>query len=158
MVRIGVIALVATTVIAAWLMLSRKRPELRPQPRPETVIPVHTVTLVEQSASRPIRLHGEVTARRSTELRAEVTGIVQKLSAVLERGTRVSAGVELVTIDPRDYEIARDRASAALASARARLKSAELSLEWTRVVAPVGGRISDSRADVGNLISGGTSS
>jgi RND family efflux transporter MFP subunit len=39
-------------------------------------------------------------------------------------------------------------------SAEASLRNAELNLEWTRVVAPISGRISDRKVDVGNLVSG----
>jgi membrane fusion protein, multidrug efflux system len=62
------------------------------------------------------------------------------------------------TITARDV----DQRRANLAVARAQLlasevamKTAALNLEWTEVRAPVGGRISDKRVDVGNLISGG---
>jgi multidrug efflux system membrane fusion protein len=39
-------------------------------------------------------------------------------------------------------------------SAEASLRNAQLNLEWTRVVAPISGRISDRRVDIGNLVSG----
>lgn len=41
-------------------------------------------------------------------------------------------------------------------AARAGLKAAQLNLEWTEVRAPISGRISDRKIDVGNLVSGGT--
>ena len=40
-------------------------------------------------------------------------------------------------------------------AAQANLKSAELNLEWTQVKAPIAGRISDRKVDVGNLVSSG---
>ena len=43
-------------------------------------------------------------------------------------------------------------AEATLASARAAVAEAQLDLEYTRIYAPVSGRISDRRADIGNLI------
>ncbi len=46
-------------------------------------------------------------------------------------------------------------ASAQLQSAQAALKNAQLNLEWTEVRAPISGRISDRKVDVGNLIAGG---
>lgn len=62
------------------------------------------------------------------------------------------------TVTQRDYEqrlanllIAR----AQLQAAEAGLKSAELNLEWTEVRAPLPGRTSDRRVDVGNLVTGG---
>lgn len=44
---------------------------------------------------------------------------------------------------------------AALQAAQASLKRAQLNLEWTSVTAPVSGRISDRKVDVGNLVSNG---
>ena len=41
-------------------------------------------------------------------------------------------------------------------SALAGLKAAKLNLEWTKVRAPISGRISDRKVDVGNLVTGGT--
>ncbi len=42
-------------------------------------------------------------------------------------------------------------------SAVANVKNAELNLKWTQVVAPISGRISDSKIDTGNLVTGGPS-
>ena len=39
--------------------------------------------------------------------------------------------------------------------AEANFKTAELNLEWTEVRAPLAGRISDRRVDMGNLVAGG---
>ena len=46
-------------------------------------------------------------------------------------------------------------AQAQVMSANAQLKSAELNLEWAEVRAPISGRISDKKIDVGNLVVGG---
>lgn len=46
---------------------------------------------------------------------------------------------------------------AALAAAGAAVRNARLNLEFTRVTAPVSGRVSDRRVDPGNLVSGGSS-
>ena len=48
-------------------------------------------------------------------------------------------------------------AAAQVAAAEATLKQGKLNLEWTEVRAPISGRISDTRVDAGNLISGGQS-
>ena len=66
--------------------------------------------------------------------------------------------LERRTITGREFESREATARGALASlseARARLKNAELNLEWTEVISPIAGRISDTPIDVGNLISGG---
>ena len=46
-------------------------------------------------------------------------------------------------------------AEAALAAAQARLRQRALEVEWTEVRAPITGRISDRRVDIGNLVAGG---
>lgn len=50
-----------------------------------------------------------------------------------------------------------DGAKAAVQVARAELRNAELELEYSTVSAPITGRISDHRIDVGNYVSGGGS-
>ena len=51
-----------------------------------------------------------------------------------------------------NLSIARAQLQAALAA----LRTTELNLEWTEVRAPIGGRISDRKVDVGNLVAGGS--
>jgi len=58
------------------------------------------------------------------------------------------------TVDQR--RAARETARAEILSSKARVRSAELNLEFTQVRAPFKGRISDARIDVGNLVEGGT--
>jgi RND family efflux transporter MFP subunit len=53
---------------------------------------------------------------------------------------------------------AKETAEARAEGARANLRTAELDLEFTKIKAPVAGRISDHKIDVGNLVSGGTTS
>lgn len=54
-----------------------------------------------------------------------------------------------------EREAAKLRADAAVAGAEAQVRAAELDLEFSEVRAPITGRISDRRIDVGNLVSGG---
>jgi RND family efflux transporter MFP subunit len=58
------------------------------------------------------------------------------------------------TVDQR--RAARETARAEILSAKARVRSAELNLEFTQVRAPFKGRVSDARIDVGNLVEGGS--
>ena len=64
-------------------------------------------------------------------------------------------------IPAREFEARQAQvreAQAILTGAGARLREAELDLEWTEIRAPIAGRISDTRIDEGNLISGGEAS
>src|ERR1700682_5933679 len=51
----------------------------------------------------------------------------------------------------------RRAAAAAVQTAEAAIRSAQLNLEFTRIVAPFGGRVSMRRVSVGSLVSGGAS-
>jgi len=62
------------------------------------------------------------------------------------------------TLTERELDTRRSTqrdAAGQVGSAEATLKQAMLNLEWTEVRAPIAGRISDTRVDAGNLISGG---
>jgi RND family efflux transporter MFP subunit len=63
-----------------------------------------------------------------------------------------TAATTVRDLDQRRATLDVDRAQ--LMSAEASLRNAELNLEWTRVVAPIGGRISDRKVDIGNLVAG----
>lgn len=74
--------------------------------------------------------------------------------------TRAQQLVETRAITVRDVDQRRanlDVANAQKLSAEAALHNAELNLEWTQVRAPIPGRVSDHRIDVGNLVQGGQS-
>jgi RND family efflux transporter MFP subunit len=62
------------------------------------------------------------------------------------------------TIPQRDFDTRQANlrsAQAGLQAAQASLDTARLNLEWTVVTAPIAGRTSDRRVDVGNLVAGG---
>ena len=69
---------------------------------------------------------------------------------------RSTGAVSQELIDRRNQEYLS--AQAAIRSAQAAVHSAELNLEFTKVKAPVSGRISENFVSVGNLVSGGLSS
>jgi RND family efflux transporter MFP subunit len=87
---------------------------------------------------------------------------VEQASASVELAKRqLVRGAELRQKDylaQSDYDTRYQQekaAEAALDVARAQVRDAELNLEFTRVTAPVTGRISSRQVSVGNLISGG---
>jgi membrane fusion protein, multidrug efflux system len=66
--------------------------------------------------------------------------------------------VKSAVVTERDFDQRKANLSvarAALQTTQASLKSVELNLEWSKVVAPISGRISDRKIDVGNLVTGG---
>lgn len=73
----------------------------------------------------------------------------------VERGRPLVANKRITNTEFETRVARLDAANANLQAAKARKRSAELDLAWTKVRAKVSGRISDARVDVGNLISGG---
>jgi RND family efflux transporter MFP subunit len=92
------------------------------------------------------------------EARAAAQGARSDLAlaqADLSRATRLLA-VDAVSRSDVDRLRARVQATqAALAAAQARVQSRALDVGFTRVRAPITGRISDRRIDAGNLVQGG---
>lgn len=74
--------------------------------------------------------------------------------AQLEQGRAAklvsSSSIAKATLDQRDAELSA--AEANLAAAKAQARDAELNLGFTRITAPFGGRLSNRRADIGNLV------
>ncbi|OZI76464.1 efflux RND transporter periplasmic adaptor subunit [Bordetella genomosp. 2] len=84
---------------------------------------VSVVTVEPKPASIISELPGRVDAVRDAQIRARVTGIVQKIE--FEQGGDVKDGQLLFKIDPAPYKAARDQAAAQLKQAQADLYSAK---------------------------------
>jgi len=72
-----------------------------------------------------VQCMGTVIADREASLEAEVNGRITEISPGLIEGSLVSQGDVLITIDPRDYELAVDEARAALQRAESNLRLEE---------------------------------
>ena len=106
----------SVAVLAALLVLAAcgdKAPPPAPPPAPE----VGVVTVATRTLDVPTELPGRVEAARVAQVRARVTGIVQK--RLFAEGSDVKAGEVLFQIDPAPYKAAIDSAKAALAKAQA---------------------------------------
>ncbi|MGR8919677.1 MAG: efflux RND transporter periplasmic adaptor subunit, partial [Gammaproteobacteria bacterium] len=97
----------------------------------------------------------EVARARAELERVETQSKVARLE--FERGKRLADSRAMSRETMEERKAAADAAAAEVAAARARLRAAELDLGFTEVRAPIAGRSSDIRVDVGNLISGGDS-
>jgi membrane fusion protein (multidrug efflux system) len=75
------------------------------------------VTVTTRTTALTTELPGRVEASRVAQVRARVTGIVQK--RMFREGSDVKAGQVLFVIDPAPYQAAADSAKAALAKAQA---------------------------------------
>jgi RND family efflux transporter MFP subunit len=127
---------------------------------------------------------GRFRARESVEIRARVTGYLDKV--LFQDGQRVKKGQPLFLIDPRPFRVALDRAEArydldkkewqrvkalrgqnavsekdldqavqAMRQSKADWEEARLNLEYTDIRSPVDGIVSRRRVDAGNLVTAG---
>jgi RND family efflux transporter MFP subunit len=101
--------------------------------------------------------------RRPFEIQLQQANAQQQTAAAqLEYATKqLSRATELkrtdvVSGDVLDQRVQQQRsAQAALEQAKAAIRSAQLNLEFSRIVAPVSGRISAHRVSIGSLVNGG---
>ncbi len=94
------------------------------------------------------------------QARAQVAQAQSQLGlarANLARSETLLASQAVSQAEYDSNKAAVDAAEANLAAANAATRTAQLNLEYTRVTAPVSGRVSDRRVDPGNLIAGGSS-
>ena len=109
---------------ACFLIVACSGEPAPPTPQP---IPVQTVTISSQTIPNVIELPGRVEPVRKAEVRARVTGIVQK--RLYTEGTIVAEGQPLFSIDPRESRASYAQTQAALARARATQSNARAVVE-----------------------------
>ena len=104
-------------------------------PSLETQKPQHKSPLVRVVRAEPhpvelwVHTQGTVVPRTESDLVAEVSGRILSISPSLASGGFLEPDEVLATIDPSDYEIAVERAHAALARAKSRRELARTALE-----------------------------
>lgn len=187
-------SLLALASVAVLLAACGKPPAGGPPPT--LAVPQVGVTVVQAQALPITReLPGRVTAEMVSEVRPQVSGIVQRRA--FTEGSLVKAGELLYQIDPATYQAALDSAQATLEraeaslvtaqlkagrykelvkikavsqqdaddaaaaqlqaradvnTARAALATARINLSYTRVTAPIGGRVGRSSVSPGALV------
>lgn len=100
---------------------------------------------------RPFRIALEQAKAEVEQARAQLDLAANEV----RRGEPLAKANTIPQSELESRQATEREAAARLKQAEARVRDAELSLEWTEVRAPISGRISDARVDVGNLISGG---
>lgn len=135
-VALPIVVLVAGAGATAALISSRKPPERVERPALGPLVEVVEVA----TADVPVEVagQGEVSPRTRVDLAPQVTGRVVDVHPALVTGGRFRAGATLLTIDPRDYELAVERTRAAVAGAettreRERAEAAAAGAEWHEV-------------------------
>lgn len=118
------IGLLVVSVLGAVLMMLTK-PKAARKPMSSMIPVVEVSPLVTESTVETVQCLGTVIAEDEAVLEAEVSGRITQLSPALVEGSLVQKGEQLLTIDPRDYELAVDRARAALLTAESNLRLEE---------------------------------
>lgn len=96
-------------------------------------------------------------AAQLAEVRAQVASASTALTlarADLARANRLIADEAVSAQEVDSLRAKVQSAQAQLAAAQAQVRSRALNVEFTRITAPVTGRVSDRRVDVGNLVAG----
>jgi multidrug efflux system membrane fusion protein len=99
----------------------------------------------------------EIQLQQATAQRETATAALELADKQIARTARLNRQ-QIATDDLLDQRAQTQRAAAAaVQAAEAAMRSAQLNLEFTRIVAPFGGRTSMRRVSVGSLVSGGAS-
>lgn len=104
-------------------------------PEPESrerVFSANVVTIDPQTVVPELTTFGQITSRRTLEVRASVGGTVVDLAEGFEEGGTVEAGTVIARIDPSDAEATLALAEADLAEGEAALREAERTVELAR--------------------------
>jgi len=117
-VRVVVVLLVA---VAIAVVLVQLRPRAEKQERASEGRLVEVVPTRSQTLPMIVEAYGTVAPRESLKLVAEVRGQVVAMHPEFIEGGFVKAGEVLITIDPRDYELAVRRAKVGIRQAQAEL-------------------------------------
>jgi len=128
--------MLALLVYAGQLVFGAVQSRLADDPRPpqarERVFAVNVRTARMETVTPVLPAFGQVLSRRTLELRAAVGGRVVWLAEGFEDGGSVTAGQDLVRIDPADAHSARDRAQSDLLDAEAEQRDAARALTLAR--------------------------
>ncbi|UWR23079.1 efflux RND transporter periplasmic adaptor subunit [Sulfitobacter sp. S190] len=106
--------------------------ESKAPPARERVFAVNVVTATPGTQTPVLETFGEISSRRTLELRAANGGRIVQLAPVFEDGAEVKRGDVLVRIDPADAEATVQRADSDLADARAEARDADRGLALAR--------------------------
>ena len=128
--RLASLTPLAIVSSAALLSACSKEPQGMGQMPPP---PVGVVTVTPSSVPIEVELSGRLEPIRTAQVRARVTGVVQK--RLFAEGAVVQAGQSLYRIDPAPYQAALESAQATQAKAEAALAQAQSALERNRPLA-----------------------
>jgi RND family efflux transporter MFP subunit len=127
---IPIVVLIAGVAAAALLASARKAPPRVDRPALGPLVEVIPTEVTDVPVV--VTGHGEVVPRVAVDLIPQVAGQVVKMHRSLVAGGFFKAGEVLVVIDPRDYDLAVERAQAAVARAKVTLEREQAEAEVAR--------------------------
>ncbi len=104
-----------------YVALINTTPALKTTQKDPVPVAVRSQTIKLETIGLEVISEGNVQPRAQTQLVAQVSGEVISVSEAMLSGGQFQRGDVLLKIDPRDYQIARDRAQANLNRARAEI-------------------------------------
>lgn len=122
------LALLAAGALGVVLLV-QTRPRAEPRPPQLTTPLVRAVRVAPQPVRYEVSAQGTVVPRTQSDLVPQVSGEVVWVSPALVSGGFFAAGDPLVRIDPGDYEVALERARAAVARAQSEFARARTERE-----------------------------
>ena len=122
------IAPLIVLVIASgiYLGLINTTAELDTTVKEPVPVAVRAIAVEPETVNLKVYSEGNVQPRSQTNLLAQVAGEVIYVADTMLSGGQFQLGDTLLKLDPRDYQIARDRAQASLSRAQAELNFARL--------------------------------
>jgi len=115
--------------LAVAVILVVARPHAAPEIHPPPVPLVRAVTVKAEPIRLIVRAQGRVAPRAEIDAAAEVAGKIVEVSPSLAAGGFFAEGELLARIDPRDYELAVERAKADVAQAEVAVAREEAEAE-----------------------------
>jgi multidrug efflux system membrane fusion protein len=102
----------------------------------------------------PRPFQADLDAKKSAVAQAQAQA--DQAAVHLRRYTEVRSTKAISAEDYDTAKAANEEAQAALGAAKAAMENSELNLQWTKVTAPITGRISRMNVQAGNLVTGGS--
>jgi len=127
---IPIVVLIIGAAAAALIASARKTPPRVDHPPLGPLVEVTPVEVTDVPVT--VTGHGEVVPRVAVDLIPQVAGQVVRTHHSLVAGGFFKAGEVLVEIDPRDYDLAVERAQAAVARAKVALEREQAEAEVAR--------------------------
>ena len=126
MPRFAFLAAPAAIAVSAVLLAAcgHKEADAKANAAPPPAMPVTVLRVAPQKVPIAIDAVGQAEGSRDVEIRARVSGILEK--RLYDEGAAVPAGADLFLIDPAPYELAAQEARAALQQERVKRDLAEV--------------------------------